>query len=161
MPRAVLLLAAVFAALVAPLGGCAAEGDGVPEGAPIDVVKAAPEVTRRLAPVRLEVGEGTSLRTEVSDLRSGLVGELLDAMQDPIRVRSFGGQQVQGISAFRYDVVFAGDGGDEERLAVWVDIRGRIRRVQQRSDDPREIPGAEVGAGPLVNFDIVEYEVEP
>lgn len=157
MPRLVLFVAAAVSLLV----GCAAEGDGVPKGDPIDVVKAAPGVTRRLAPVRLEVGEGTALRTEVSDLRRGLVGELLDAMEDPIRVRSFGGQQVQGVSAFRYDVIFEGDNGGEERLAVWVDIRGRIRRVQQRSDDPGEIPGAEVGAGPLINFDIVEYEVSP
>lgn len=158
MRRSVLPLLAL--AVSSMLGSaCAGEQDGVPEGTPNEVVTGSASVTRELAPVRVDIAEAGEVQSVVSDLRTDDLGALLDAMDRIVRIRSFGGQQIRGVPVFRYDVVYRGLGGDEERLAVWVDKQRRIYRVQQRADDPREIPGAEVGdGGPLVNYEIVEFE---
>lgn len=154
------MLAAPLLVAALALAGCGGD-DAVPAGAPAEVVARAPERTRQAGPVRVAMSDGRDEDGAVVDLEapSGRVGEvaaeLLDLVATAERVESFGGQQIRGVAAFRYDVVVA-RGGGEETIGVWVDPAGRIRRVQVRSLPPATVRG---GLPRLTIVDFVSFGV--
>lgn len=139
--------AAVLGLLMAAGSGCIGGGEGdVPRGSPEKVIELAPDRTRGEGSAEVAVSDGRREDVAVVDLArpsgpiGSSVGGLLALVEDAVKVESFGGQQVRGTPAFRYDVVVR-RAGDDETIGVWVDRIGRIRRIQVRSLPPATVRG--------------------
>ena len=135
---------AIVAALLT--GGLAACGSGqprVPTGEPLSVVRAAPEATTAAGLVTVFVSapretlegrvdlaraEGPAPVRERAEKVLGLVGRAAKAVP-------YGGQQIRGASTMRYEVTLI-EGG---RIDVWIDVEGRVRRVEL-PDAPADAP---------------------
>jgi hypothetical protein len=127
-------LVGLLVLLVALFGGaCSNVPQQVPTGDPLEVVKEAPDRTVEAGPVRVFVAApGESLEAQLdlarasgpSDVRTHAL-DALQAVRDAEQARAYGGQQVRGASAMRYEVT-TGDGGEFD---LWIDVEGRVRRV--------------------------------
>lgn len=141
--RVVLLVA------VALSGACGDRPPRVPTGDPLEVVRASAGRTERLGRVTVFVDRpGESVNAELdlaSDVRAPDIGDpsdireqaraALDVARRAVEAEAYGGQQVRGVSTMRYEVKVPG-GWEAD---VWVDVGGRIRRVQY-ADGVKETP---------------------
>ncbi|MBW3537455.1 MAG: hypothetical protein KY395_06780 [Actinobacteria bacterium] len=156
--------------LAGALGGCASDQPRVPTGDPLSVVKAAPEQTTSAGPVTVVVsapdedlegrvdlatGEGPLEVRRHADIALERVGRAAKAVP-------YGGQQVRGASTMRYEVTTA----EGSRIDVWIDVEGRVRRVElpdAPADAPPEAspPTQPNGLPALVTVDFVFPAADP
>lgn len=114
-------------------GACANVPQQVPTGDPLEVVKGSPDRTLGAGPVTVFVAAPSeSLEAELDlaspagpqDVRTHALGAL-QLVRTAKEARAYGGQQVRGASAMRYEVTTR-DGGEFD---LWIDVEGRVRRV--------------------------------
>lgn len=155
--------------VVGALGGCTAREARVPTGDPLSVVKAAPGQTANAGPVTVVVSApGADLEGRVDlatdegpqDVRRH-AGAALERVGEAAKAVPYGGQQVRGASTMRYEVTT----GEGTRIDVWIDVEGRVRRVEL-PDAPADAPPEAVpptqpnGLPALVTVDFVFPEGE-
>lgn len=138
----------------------------VPTGDPLEVVRAAPDLTTRAGRVRVFVAAPLqSLEAELDlsspdgpeEVREQAVAAL-DLVRTVDEARPYGGQQVRGAPTMRYEVTVEGGG----EFNVWVDVEGRVRRVL-RPDGPltdSPPPKHPTGLPALITIDFVFDEPE-
>lgn len=148
---------------LAVLTACGDRPPRVPTGDPLEVVRAAPDLTEQVGRVTVFVdrpGESVSAQLELRRGqtprylrdRSGILDRTdireraraaLDLARRATEAEAYGGQQVRGVSTMRYEVTVPG-GWEAD---VWIDVGGRVRRVQfadgatPQSPDPTQPNG--------------------
>ena len=177
----------VIALLAMP--ACGSGEPRLPTGEPLEVVRTAPEATIAAAPATISLSEHTGLREEVVDFAPpfGPVEEqallALDLLRGTTAAKPYGGQGVRGVSTLRYDVtidvtraVATTPSGRRQALGalaptegqkatfevdVWIDVEGRVRRVQ-RAVDPTADPPVTVrgGTAAVITVDIHTFPNE-
>lgn len=140
----------------------------VPTGDPLEVVRASADLTERVGRVTVFVDSpGESVSGEVdleaapgsgpeildrTDIRER-ARSALDVARRAVTARAYGGQQVRGVSTMRYEITYPGDWEAD----VWIDVDGRIRRVQAADGATRGSPNPTQpnGLPALVTIDFV------
>lgn len=162
---------AVIGVLMAiALGGCTSNEPRVPTGDPLSVVKAAPEHTANAGPVTVVVSAPDEDLEGRVDLATGEgppdvrrhADTALERVGRAAKAVPYGGQQVRGASTMRYEVTTA----EGTRIDVWIDVEGRVRRVELPDAPPDAPPEASPPTQPnglpaLITIDFVFPPVDP